>query len=129
MIKLCDKTGWTYSMSKPASGSIFNISWSVDGTILSGAGGNGAVVFGYIVDKKLSWQNIEITLDEDNRIKVLDVIHEITEELDFRDRVINLSLGFENLVVTTTNQCYIFSVQNWHAPHIFDIRESSSLIV
>lgn len=62
-------------------------------------------------------------------MQVLDVIHEITEELDFRDRVINMSLGFEHLVVTTTSQCYIFNVNNWNAPHIFDIRESSSLIV
>ncbi len=129
MLRLCDKTGWTYSLAKPESGSFFNISWNLDGTMLAAAGGNGAVVFGYLVDKKLSWQNIEIQLHEDNKIKVVDVIHEITEELDFRDRVINLDLGFDHLIVTTTAQCFLYNVQNWQAPSRFDIRESASLIV
>jgi len=55
MLKLCDKTGWTYSITKPETGSVMNLAWTVDGTICAGAGGNGAVVFGYIVDKQLSW--------------------------------------------------------------------------
>lgn len=129
VLRICDKTGWTYSLAKPKSGSINGISWSLDGTMLAGAGGNGAVVFGYIVDRKLSLENIEVQLHEDNVIKVIDVIHEISEELPFRDRVINLALGFEHLVVTTTTQCYVYSTQNWQVPHIFDIRESASLIV
>jgi len=129
MLRLCDKTGWTYSLEKPQSGSLFKLSWSLDGTILAGAGGNGSVVFGYIVDKRLSWENVEIQLKQDNTIRVVDVIHEISEELDFRDRVINFALGFNHLVVTTTCQCYIYNTQNWQSPHIFDIRESASLIV
>lgn len=44
------------------------LSWSHDGTVVSGAGGNGSVVFGYIVDRQLSWAHIEATLDEDNKI-------------------------------------------------------------
>jgi len=38
MIKLCNKTGWTYSFNKIESGSLFKLSWSSDGTTLSGAG-------------------------------------------------------------------------------------------
>ncbi|OMJ95505.1 hypothetical protein SteCoe_1102 [Stentor coeruleus] len=129
MIRLCEKTGWTYSFVKPNSGSIMNLSWSLDGTMLAGAGGNGSVVFGYLVDKKASWENVEIQLKEDNKIHVIDVIHEITEELEFMDRVINFSLGFGHLVVTTSSQCFIYSVQNWQSPSRMDIRESASLIV
>ena len=128
MVRLCDKTGWTYSLAKPKSGSVMNIAWSWDGTMLAGAGGNGAVVFGYIVDKRMSWENVEIQLNEDNKIRVIDVIHEISEELEFRDRVINFSLGYEHLVLTTTSQCYIYNVQNWQAPSRFDIKEPASLI-
>jgi len=38
MIRLCNRTGWTYSFNKIESGSIFKISWSGDGTTLAGAG-------------------------------------------------------------------------------------------
>lgn len=60
MLRLCDKTGWTYSLNKAQSGSIFNIAWSLDGTMLAGAGGSGSVVFGYLVDKRLSWEHVGI---------------------------------------------------------------------
>ena len=43
------------------------ISWSADGTICAGAGGNGSIVYGYIVDRALSWSNWEIQLTEDNK--------------------------------------------------------------
>jgi len=129
MLRLCDKTGWTYSLVKPKAGSIMNLAWSWDGTMLAGGGGNGATVFGYLVDKKASWQNVEIQLQEDNKIYVVDVIHEISEELEFRDRVINFALGYEHLIVTTTAQCSIYDVQNWQTPNRFDIREPASLIV
>jgi intraflagellar transport protein 80 len=38
MIRLCNKTGWTYSFNKIDAGSIFKLSWSGDGTTLAGAG-------------------------------------------------------------------------------------------
>ena len=97
--------------------------------MLAGAGGNGSVVFGYLVDKKASWENVEIQLKEDNKIHVIDVIHEITEELEFKDRVINFSLGFGHLRATTTSQCFIYNVQNWQSPSRMDIREAAGLIV
>lgn len=51
MLRLCDKSGWSYSFHKPTAGSLLKLSWSHDGTVVSGAGGNGSVVFGYIVDR------------------------------------------------------------------------------
>jgi len=68
MIKLCDKTGWTYSFHKLNCGSLHKIAWSADSTICAGAGGNGNIIFGYIVDKVLNWENWEIRLNEDNKI-------------------------------------------------------------
>ena len=41
MLKLCDKTGWTYSFNKTNVGSLMKLSWSSDSTICAGAGGNG----------------------------------------------------------------------------------------
>lgn len=81
------------------------------------------------MDRSLNWGYIEATLEEDNKIQVTDVLHEVSDELDFRDRVVNMSLGYNYLVVTTTVQCYIYNVMNWEAPVIFDIKDIVTLIV
>jgi len=129
MLRLCDKTGWTYSFDKINTGSLMKITWSPDGTICAGAGGNGSVVHGCIVDRTLSWSNWEILLTEDNKIQVTDLVNQLSETLDYKDRVINMSMCYNNLIVTTTTQCYIYNVQNWGTPQIFEIKDSVSLIV
>jgi intraflagellar transport protein 80 len=131
MLRLCDKTGWTHSFDKPVAGSLLSLSWSADGTVCAGAGGNGQVVFGYVVDRKLEWSNLEAILDEDNKIAIADSVHEMAEELDFRERVVNMSLMFGFLVVCTTTQTYIYNVtsQNWTSPFVFDIRDCVYTIV
>jgi intraflagellar transport protein 80 len=102
MLRLCDKTGWSHSFDKPKSGSLLSLSWSNDGTTVAAAGGNGSVTFGYIVDRQLTYANIEATLDQDNKINVTDCLHEMSEDLDFRERVVNMSLQFGFMVVCTT---------------------------
>lgn len=151
LIRLCDETGWSYSRNTPESGSILNLSWSADGTDIAGAGGNGSVVLAQLVDRQLDWKNIQATLvgssvsenkkeveqdtkrgdvaDEiQNRIVVKDVIKESSETLEFRNRVVEMALGFGYLVVATESQCFIYDVHNWHTPHIFDLRYPVSLI-
>ncbi|CAN0062496.1 unnamed protein product, partial [Choristocarpus tenellus] len=59
-LRLCDKTGWSHSRERPQSGSIFSIAWTPDGTQLAGAGGNGTVVFGQVVERSLEWENLEV---------------------------------------------------------------------
>ena len=109
MLRLCDKSGWTHSFDKPNSGSILNLSWSHDGTTVSGAGGNGSVVFGYIVDRQITWGSVEAVLDEENKINVVDCLNELNEDLDFRERVVNISMKHGYMVVCTTAQCYVYS--------------------
>lgn len=67
MLRLCDKTGWTYSFDKIQTGSIMKIAWSPDGTICAGAGGNGSIVYAHVVDKTISWSNWEVQLAENNK--------------------------------------------------------------
>lgn len=50
------------------------------------------------------------------------------EFLDFKDRVINMSIGWNNLVVSTANQCYVYDFSNWNTPHIFDLKDSVTFI-
>ena len=127
MLRLCDKTGWPYSRVKPQSGTLLNLNWTSDGTMVAGAGGNGAVVFAQLVDRRLEWKNIVITLIDSNRLQVQDVMTESESEVEFRDRIIELSLGFGHLVVATTSQLYIYRVGSWDtAYHTMDLRSAGA---
>jgi intraflagellar transport protein 80 len=110
MLRLCDKTGWTHSFDKPESGSVLSLSWNNDGTVVAGAGGSGAVIFGYTVDRQMAYANFEAILDENNKINIQDCLHELDEDLDFRERVVNMSMQFGFMVVCTTTQTYIYNV-------------------
>lgn len=40
-----------------------------------------------------------------------------------------MSIGYNDLIVTTANQCYIFNFANWNTPHIFDLKDSVTFIL
>jgi intraflagellar transport protein 80 len=60
MIKLCNKTGWTYSFNKIESGSLFKLSWSSDGTSLAGAG----VIYLFNLKRETIQSYLEVLLIE-----------------------------------------------------------------
>ncbi|NXU94950.1 IFT80 protein, partial [Xiphorhynchus elegans] len=128
-LRLCDKTGWSYALEKPNTGSIFNISWSTDGTQLAGACGNGHVIFAHVVEQRWEWKNFEITLIKRRTMKVHNVINDAVDSLEFRDRVIKASLDYGYLVVSTSLQCYVFSTKNWNTPLIFDLKEGTVSLI
>eukprot|EP00163_Fabomonas_tropica_P033271 TRINITY_DN8656_c0_g1_i1.p1 TRINITY_DN8656_c0_g1~~TRINITY_DN8656_c0_g1_i1.p1 ORF type:complete len:654 (+),score=157.92 TRINITY_DN8656_c0_g1_i1:218-2179(+) len=128
-LRLCDRTGWCYCMERPETGSIFKLAWTTDGTELAAAGGNGAVAFAHLVDRRVSFNNLECVLEDANKIVVQDVTTLNIETLEFRDRVIKMSIAFNHLIVATATQCCIYSVTNWGAPHIFDLKDPVNLIV
>ena len=41
---------------------------------------------------------------------MFDLISDLEETLDFKERVINMSLAYNNLIVTSQNQCYIYNI-------------------
>lgn len=129
MIRLCDKSGWSYSFVKHDGGSLMNLSWDRYGNVVAGAGGNGCVTFGYIVDRHLSWGNIEVDLDENNKITVNDYVNEVSEELDFSEKVINMSLRHHHLIASTTSQAFIYSVSNLSSPFVIDVKEPINNVV
>ena len=92
-------------------------------------GGSGAVVFAQVVGRRFEWANSEVTLLEPRKIRVQDVANETLEDLEFaRDRIVEIGLGFDHLIVTTTSQCYIYSMHNLNTPIIFDIKASPHFI-
>ena len=48
--------------------------------------GNGELLFGYIIDKTLYKDNLEVTLTHDSRITVFDLVSDLEETLDFKER-------------------------------------------
>ena len=129
-LRLCDKLGWSHSLDKPATGSIYKIAWSGDGTQVAGACGNGHVIFAHVIEKRIEWREFEATVTGRKAISLRNVTNDAWENLEFRDRIINLALAHGHLVVVTTAQCYVYTTKNWNTPTIFDLRDGSvSLIV
>jgi intraflagellar transport protein 80 len=105
------------------------LGWSSDGTQLCGAGGNGAVCFGHLIERKAEWQTAFALLDDNNHIHLHSGTSDAVEEYGFRDRVIKFSLGYNYLVVSTPTQCHIYNVSMGSSPIVFDIKDTVNLIV
>nr|XP_023662977.1 intraflagellar transport protein 80 homolog isoform X2 [Paramormyrops kingsleyae] len=60
---------------------------------------------------------------------VRNVVNDAVDILEFRDRVIKASLSHDHLVVTTSLQCYIYSVTNWNTPLIFDLKDGAVSLI
>ncbi|XP_035384263.1 intraflagellar transport protein 80 homolog isoform X2 [Electrophorus electricus] len=128
-LRLCDKTGWSYALEKPSTGSVFSLAWSADGTQLAGACGNGQVIFAHIVEQRWEWRNFEVTLTKRRTMQVRNVLNDAVDILEFRDPVIKASLAHGHLVVTTPLQCSIYSTKNWNTPLIFDVKEGTVSLI
>jgi intraflagellar transport protein 80 len=81
------------------------------------------------VDKTVSWQNVEIRLDENNRLLITDYHNETFEEIDFREKLIDMTIGYNYLIVVTNNQCHIYNIANLQHPYKFDLKEKVKLIL
>ncbi|XP_071949361.1 intraflagellar transport protein 80 homolog [Antedon mediterranea] len=128
-LRLCDKTGWSHALEKPNTGSIYSIAWSADGTQIAGACGNGHVIFGHMIERRLEWKNFEVVNSSRKTIVVREVINEAIEKLEFRDSIIKMSLSFGYLVVVTSSQCFIYSTKNLNTPTIFDLKEGTVTLI
>lgn len=85
------------------------------------------MVLANIADRIIQKENWELILTDENKILVNDLVNEINEELDFKDRVISMSMAFNHLIVNSFSKCYIYSDHNWNTPHIFDIKDKDSV--
>eukprot|EP00798_Chlamydomonas_sp_ICE-L_P008266 gene8266-1535_t len=128
-LQLCDRMGWAYSKSHLKTGSLMAVCWTPDGTQIAAAGGNGSVVFGQVVDVAMEDGRVRVNLEDDHKILVQDILSETTDELDFRDKVIKICLGYDHLIVATATQCHIYSTSNWSTPHIFDLKDIVTLVL
>eukprot|EP00761_Pharyngomonas_kirbyi_P000649 gb/GECH01000649.1/.p1 GENE.gb/GECH01000649.1/~~gb/GECH01000649.1/.p1 ORF type:complete len:758 (+),score=164.05 gb/GECH01000649.1/:1-2274(+) len=129
LLRICDANGCTQARSSPETGSILNVSWMANGTQIAAAGGNGHVLFGSLVDRTVEWNSYAATITELRKIQITDSQNELIEELDFTDPVIKMSLAYNHLVVATSNQCFIYKVNNWTTPQVLDVKDTINLII
>ncbi|KAL3105337.1 hypothetical protein niasHT_026070 [Heterodera trifolii] len=126
LLRLCDKSGWSHSLERPASGTIYSLNWSADGVQLIGGCANGQILHAHVVERRIVWEQLEAVQARQKVINIRDLSSEVARErLETRDRVVRFELGFNYLVVATIKQCYIFSAKNWNAPTIVDLKEDS----
>ena len=129
MLRLCDKTGWSHSRDAPEVGSLMTLAWTADSTQLAAGTGSGAVLFGQLVHREISCGHLEVRQEEPHSLTVLNVTDDSREDLQFKDRVTEMSLSSDHLVVITATQACIYSTTNWNTPHIVELRGTASLIL
>jgi intraflagellar transport protein 80 len=129
-IRLCDKTGWTHSKERISTGSVMNIAWTSDGTQFAAAGGgNGTILFAQLIQRSFEYKNTEVILIEPRKLRIQDPINESVEDLEYpRDRIVEIAIAYEVLIVTTSTQCYVYNIQNLNTPIIFDLKISPNFI-
>ena len=53
----------------------------------------------------------------------------MNEELDFKDRVVEMSLQHNHLVVASTTQVFIYNTIQWSSPFVIQIQDPVSMII
>lgn len=105
------------------------MAWSADGTQLAGGCANGQVMFAHIVERSVHFQNFTASVSERKLVTVRNILDETIEHLELPERVIQISIRYNHLVVTTPSQCYIYNSNNWNTPAIFDLKDGSVILL
>uniref|UniRef100_A0A8C4PYQ4 Intraflagellar transport 80 homolog (Chlamydomonas) n=1 Tax=Eptatretus burgeri TaxID=7764 RepID=A0A8C4PYQ4_EPTBU len=124
-LRLCNKAGWSHCVEKHTTGSTFGLAWAPDGTRVAAACGDGHVIFAHMIGQRWERGAFELTLSKRRTIQVRNVLNDALDLLEFRDPVVKASFDFGYLIVTTSLQCYIYSIKNWNTPVLFDLKEGS----
>ncbi|CAH0726156.1 unnamed protein product, partial [Brenthis ino] len=125
LIRLCNANGWSHCLDRPSTGSIYSIAWSSDGTQLAAACANGHVLFAHIIDREYTWKNYVCTQTGRKVVSIKDLLTDQNDQLDYPDRVIQIALGFNHLVIATVKQCFIHKLTSWNTPVTFDLKEGT----
>ncbi len=129
MLRLCDKAGWSYSRAAPAVGSVYDVAWSADSTQLAAACASGDVLFGALTNREAcagEWEARQVAADA---IAVANAATGLADELQFKERVTEMSLSTTHLIAVTASQCCIYALANLNTPHIVELRGTVSLLL
>ncbi|EDV54504.1 intraflagellar transport protein 80 homolog [Drosophila erecta] len=131
LLKLCHSNGWSYNtarFSSPRVGSLFNLSWSADGTQVSCGTSTGQLIVAYAIEQQQVSGNLKATSKSRKSITLKDIAAGTQDILDFPQRVVSFGLGYGHLVVATTNQVHIYNERYINTPIIIDGRNDTRVI-
>ena len=63
---------------------------------------------------------------------ITDYFNETYDEVDFRDKLVDMTIGYNFLIVVTNNQCHIYNIISQNSlstPYKFDLKEKVKLIL
>ncbi|XP_058449133.1 intraflagellar transport protein 80 homolog [Malaya genurostris] len=132
MLKLCHYSGWSHSINRfnqEVIGSLFNLTWSSDGTQVTAGTSTGIIIFGHIIERELRNRNLKALTSGRKTILLQDIVARTTDTLDFSERIIKWELGYGHLVVATTMQVHIFNENYINTPIIIDGRTDIKIII
>lgn len=109
-MRICDNNGLCLHKEPLKGGSPFDIAWAIDNTQIGIISGSGSLILGYLTGKTCFWKSITAELKEPREIQIIDTNTGNKEEIDYRDRVVNMTMKYNHLIVTTNTQCYIYTV-------------------
>jgi len=131
MLRLCDKTGWTYCREDlHETGSVLGLCWTQDGTMIGAATASGSAVVGQITNHILEFKHFQVSMKDARQVEVYNTLDDTTEILAFRDRILDISLGYEFLLIyCSTLQVHVYNVHNLGAPQIIDVTQTKSALL
>ncbi|KAL6734894.1 hypothetical protein Aduo_005385 [Ancylostoma duodenale] len=130
ILRLCDKAGWPHSLEKLTSGSLLSLCWFDDSTQLVAGSGTGQVIHAQIVGRTVECGGLEVVQTKRNLLEVRDLNVDLAQEsLETRDRITRAALAYNQLVVVTTLQLYIYGSKNWNTPVIVDLKEKTIALI
>ena len=117
LVKLVSSSGWSLhdkmlSNDKRQVNTIYSLSWSSDGGQVCGVSSSGHVVLSVVVDFRLEYKTWQLLLKERKVLQVKDVLQGMTDDLEFKDSVIRMSISFGHLIVLTTSQGIVYKLGN-----------------
>lgn len=120
--------GWSRCLERcQGTGSIYDIAWAPDGTQLAAACGTGSILSAVVVEKTVEWGNYHATTCDENTMTIRDIPNGTQENVDFKDRIIKMSIAYDKLIVTTPTQCYLHTLTSIGTPNIIDLKEGSNI--
>lgn len=109
---------------------MFSVTWSIDGTQIVAGTSSGCLVFGHVIERELISKHLKATSMGRKTIQLQDITIKTSDILDFSDRVINWNLGFDHLVVATTNQVHVYNQKYINTPlAVIDGRHDVRVII
>ena len=128
-IILADRLGWMYCTTKINSGSLLDISWSFDSAEFAAAASCGSVCFATLIGRTYESSQYECSIIEPKKLHVQNIPKDYYEDLIFaKDRIVEVCLSNDWLIVGTCSQCYIYTTNNLNTPYIMELRAQPYLL-